>query len=213
MYSCICKLTYYGTESAKGHHLSVWSPNCCGPAFGSMGILKGASCNQKRVAHEHRKGLLPFEVAAGDREPSHAAKSRPKTISGAYPNKWRPLPCAYCRFGATLSFTVDYLKNLNLPKLPRDFRNSLRHIYGLNKAASFGVLSLHFFICTLTKLVLGYERWLCTYSLESFCLYLASHKVHKKYFHNFLEQIKKLHSYLEKMKNLSFSRFKNQSNF
>jgi len=128
MYSCICKLTYYGTESAKGHHLSVWSPNCCGPAFGSMGILKGASCNQKRVAHEHRKGLLPFEVAAGDREPSHAAKSRPKTISGAYPNKWRPLPCAYCRFGATLSFTVDYLKNLNLPKLPRDFRNSLRRI-------------------------------------------------------------------------------------
>ena len=41
------------------------------------GLLK---CMQpKRVAHELSEGVLPFKVAAGDREPSHIAKSRPKT--------------------------------------------------------------------------------------------------------------------------------------
>ncbi len=93
-------MTYYGTEYARCFREGTPFVSMI-PQLLCMGIFKGASCNQKRVAYEHRKGLLPFEVAAGDREPLHAAKSRPKTIWGKYPDKWRPLPCAYCRFGAT----------------------------------------------------------------------------------------------------------------
>jgi len=82
-------LTYYGTESARCFRerspFVSMLPQLCGPAFCSMGMLEGAGCNQKlakRVAHED---------AADDREHSLPAKSRPKTMGGAYPDRYTHL--------------------------------------------------------------------------------------------------------------------------
>jgi hypothetical protein len=88
-----CKImTYYGTESARCFRersaFVSMIPQLLWACFLLCGKAQGSKLLPKRVAHERSEGVLPFKVAAGDREPSHIAKSRPKTRGGAYPDKW-----------------------------------------------------------------------------------------------------------------------------
>jgi hypothetical protein len=75
------------------------------PKFSWAGFLQhgkagGSRLQPKRVvADKLSEGVLLFKVVTGDNEPFLPAKSRPKKYWRAYPDKWSPLQCEYCRFG------------------------------------------------------------------------------------------------------------------
>ncbi len=115
-------------------------PQLLRACFLQHGNAQGSLLQPKRVAHEQSEGVWPFEVAAGSREPSLTAKSRPNTIDWAYPDKWTPLPCAYCRLSAIWSFTVDNLSFIHTHTLSLKRTHSLSTFSMIARLAAFSCL-------------------------------------------------------------------------